>query len=101
MKPHNNFAQHVQTIRTPAVVTLALALACAFCLLTASTGTAVSNQCQVCHKRTSTLTLACNSLDYQRHLDHGDPPQACGATPSAIERPTIDGGPTTAPPTSN
>jgi hypothetical protein len=35
------------------------------------------NLCQVCHKRTITLVVPCDSMEYRRHLDHGDPPQAC------------------------
>ncbi len=35
------------------------------------------NQCEVCHRRTQTIILPCNSLEYQRHLDHGDQPGAC------------------------
>ena len=87
MKPHHNFAQALTNLRTTAVVTIACAIASGFWLLTGSSGLAgVSpNECQVCHKRTTTLTLACNSLDYQRHLDHGDPPRACAPTMTAVE----------------
>ncbi len=35
------------------------------------------NGCTVCHKHTTSLTLPCNSLEYRRHLDHGDTPGAC------------------------
>ena len=28
--------------------------------------------CVVCHRRMFTVSLACDSLEYQRHLDHGD-----------------------------
>lgn len=38
------------------------------------------NSCTVCHKNTTTLTLPCNSLDYRRHKDHGDPDGMCAAT---------------------
>jgi hypothetical protein len=38
------------------------------------------NVCVVCHKQTTTLTLTCNSIDYRRHKDHGDPDGACSAT---------------------
>jgi hypothetical protein len=40
----------------------------------------VDNVCIVCHKHTTTLTLTCNSLDYRRHKDHGDPDGACSAS---------------------
>jgi hypothetical protein len=33
---------------------------------------APSGDCTVCHKRTQTLVLPCNSMEYRRHLDHGD-----------------------------
>jgi predicted outer membrane repeat protein len=36
-----------------------------------------SDGCTVCHKHNTTLFLPCNGLDYRRHLDHGDPPNAC------------------------
>jgi hypothetical protein len=35
------------------------------------------DQCTVCHKRTATLTFDCGSLEYRRHLDHGDTVGAC------------------------
>jgi hypothetical protein len=35
------------------------------------------NECTVCHKHTTTITLPCGSLELRRHLDHGDPPGAC------------------------
>jgi UDPglucose 6-dehydrogenase len=38
------------------------------------------NNCAVCHKGRS-VTLACNSMEYQRHLDHGDEPNACAVPP--------------------
>ena len=49
-------------------------------LVTGATGVAGPNLCDVCHKNSLTLTFACNSLDYRRHLDHGDPPHACTGT---------------------
>lgn len=36
--------------------------------------------CDLCHKNTTTLTFGCNSLDYQRHVDHGDTMGACGSS---------------------
>jgi hypothetical protein len=33
---------------------------------------APAGDCTVCHKRGQTIVLACDSTDYQRHLDHGD-----------------------------
>jgi hypothetical protein len=40
-------------------------------------------QCTVCHKHTTTITLPCNSMEYRRHLDHGD---SVGACPSVAGR---------------
>jgi hypothetical protein len=42
----------------------------------------VSTDCTVCHKRTQTITLGCNTLEYRRHLDHGDAMGACAVTPT-------------------
>jgi hypothetical protein len=36
--------------------------------------------CNVCHLGTTTLPLTCNSLDWRRHIDHGDPMGACPST---------------------
>ena len=44
--------------------------------VTAGTGGCPPGACCVCHKGT-TLALACNSLEYQRHLDHGDGVGTC------------------------
>jgi hypothetical protein len=30
------------------------------------------NTCALCHKHTTTLNLPCDSLEYHKHLDHGD-----------------------------
>ena len=61
-------------------------LGIAFWLVTSATGVAGPNLCTVCHKHTLTLVLACNSLEYRRHIDHGDPPNACAMAlaPSGI-----------------
>ena len=37
----------------------------------------VTSECTVCHKHTQTITLPCSSMDYRRHLDHGDSIGAC------------------------
>ena len=44
------------------------------------------NECTVCHKRTATLTLPCNSLEYQRHLGHGDTAGPCPLQPNKLTR---------------
>ena len=37
--------------------------------------------CTLCHRRTTTIMLPCDGLEYQRHLDHGDSMGACMITP--------------------
>lgn len=61
---------------------LALILGAGFCAFSTSVSRADENDCVVCHKRTQTLTLACNSLEYRRHIDHGDPMMACQGSPT-------------------
>lgn len=39
--------------------------------------------CPVCHKNATTLILTCNSLDYRRHKDHGDPDGECPPSTSS------------------
>ena len=43
----------------------------------------LGGNCTICHKGVQTLTLPCNSLDYRRHLDHGD---TLGTCQSASEK---------------
>ena len=59
----------------------AATLAAAFWFASSPSGIAQAS-CQVCHKRTQTLTFPCASLDYRRHLDHGDAMGACPVTPT-------------------
>jgi hypothetical protein len=42
--------------------------------------TSLGATCTVCHKNVQTLNLPCNSLEYRRHKDHGDPDGACSTT---------------------
>ena len=63
-------------IRTRAIIVTAASLAMTFWFLSNPSAVA-GNTCMVCHRRITTLILACNSLEYQRHLDHGDPASAC------------------------
>lgn len=51
----------------------------ALAFLAANSGQA-DNTCIVCHKKTTTLTLGCNSIDYRSHKDHKDPDGACSAS---------------------
>lgn len=41
--------------------------------------------CTVCHKRRQNLTLPCNGLTLQRHMDHGDTTGPCPSQPGAGE----------------
>ncbi len=67
-------------MRISALFTIVAAVAVVFWFLTSASGLAAVNQCTFCHKRTTTMTLACNDLEYQRHLDHGDTIGACSGT---------------------
>jgi hypothetical protein len=42
---------------------------------------APSGDCTVCHKHTQTLVLPCNSMEFRRHIDHGDSVGACPSAP--------------------
>ena len=66
-----------QLTKAPALFAITAALAAGLWLVTGGSSLATPNVCMVCHKNTTTLTFACNSLEYQRHLDHGDPANAC------------------------
>ena len=71
-----------KSIVTPLALTLLGALAGTFWFATSQVALAgVEPTCTVCHKRSQTLTYPCNSLEYRRHLDHGDPMGACAVTP--------------------
>ena len=67
-------------VKTSAYFFAPAVLGLAFWLVTSATGVAGPNLCDVCHKHTLTLTLACNSLEYRRHIDHGDTMGPCSAT---------------------
>ena len=76
-----------KSIAASIAVMLLGTLAGAFWLATTPSGLAQDGaptpppQCSVCHKRLQTLTFPCNSLEYRRHLDHGDAQRACEVTP--------------------
>ena len=83
-KLHSRYLSLGKTaFRTPALFAAVTALAAAFWFFTGTTGLATPNQCTFCHKRTTTMTLACTSLEYQRHLDHGDTVGSCAASRSS------------------
>ncbi len=65
--------------RSPYLLFVAALFTLAFWFLISSPAFAgVATNCQVCHNRNRTLTYLCDSIEYQRHLDHGDPATACG-----------------------
>lgn len=68
---------------TPSLVIMAAGLAGAFFFCTTSTGftQAGPQQCEVCHKGQTTLSLPCGSEEHQRHIAHGDAPNACPTKP--------------------
>ena len=68
-----------QLAKASALFFAPLSLGLCFWLITGSAGLA-DNTCTVCHKRTLTIMVPCNSLDYRRHKDHGDPDGACAAS---------------------
>jgi hypothetical protein len=70
---NNPFAAHAT--RLPAIVALGAMLATVFWFCSAPEG--IAGGCTVCHKRTESITLDCNSLEYRRHIDHGDPTGSC------------------------
>jgi hypothetical protein len=68
-------------IATPIGFIMIAMLAAAFWFVTSPTGLAQA-PCTVCHKKTQTLSFPCNSIEYQRHLGHGDTMNACAVTPT-------------------
>lgn len=81
MKKILTIAARTSPLPTPIGFSVVAALAAAFWF---STPVAVAQQtnCTVCHKRTRELTFPCNSLEYRRHLDHGDRMGSCDMTPT-------------------
>lgn len=78
-------ARTKNNIQGPTGFLIAAALAFVLCFTTVLAGAPPPPQCTVCHKRTQTQTYDCSSLDYQRHLDHGDPAMACPSSRSEEE----------------
>jgi hypothetical protein len=60
---------------------LGVTLAVAFWFTTSPSGNA-QTQCQLCHKRTQTISVTCGSVQYNGHLGHGDTVGACPVTPT-------------------
>ncbi|HEX8680492.1 MAG TPA: hypothetical protein VF683_11055 [Chthoniobacterales bacterium] len=81
MKKLISLGNRVRPVAASVAFMTAATLAVAFWFATSPSGMAQA-QCQVCHKRTQTLSFPCASLDYRRHLDHGDRMGACDVTPT-------------------
>jgi hypothetical protein len=79
MKKLRDIKNRFSSISTLAGIVFATALATAFWFATAPKASA--GDCTLCHKNTTTITVVCGSLDYRRHIDHGDTIGAC-VTPS-------------------
>jgi hypothetical protein len=75
MKKLREIINRSGSISTSAGIILATALATSFWFATAPKASAAD--CTICHKRTSTLVVECGSIDYRRHIDHGDTNGAC------------------------
>jgi hypothetical protein len=81
MKKLVSVVTRAKPIAASAAFVIAATLAAAFWFASSPAGMAQAT-CTVCHKRTTTLTFPCASLDYRRHIDHGDAMNACGVTPT-------------------
>ena len=78
MKRLHDFVNRSSAISTSAGLLMTAILAIAFWFVTAPRASATD--CTLCHKRTLTITVVCGSLDYQRHIGHGDTIGACSAS---------------------
>jgi hypothetical protein len=76
MKKLRDIINRSRSISTSVGIMLATALAVSFWFATAPKASAGTN-CTLCHKNTLTITVVCGSLDYRRHIDHGDTIGAC------------------------
>jgi hypothetical protein len=81
MKKLVSLSNRVRPVVASVAFMTAATLAVAFWFSTSPSGMAQAS-CTVCHKRRDTLTFPCASLDYRRHLDHGDTMGACQITPT-------------------
>lgn len=76
-----NEASVLQRLRVFVGIVLLGAAAPMFCFAVDSGTTEdPATLCPVCHKGSLTLTPLCNTLDYRRHKDHGDPDGACAGS---------------------
>jgi hypothetical protein len=80
MKKLRDIINRSKSISTSVGVMLATALAVTFWFATAPKASA-GDSCTLCHKNTATIVVECGSLEFRRHIDHGDTVGAC-VTPS-------------------
>ena len=76
MKKLRDIINRSSSISTSAGIILATAAAVAFWFATAPKASA-GDSVQLCHKHTLTITVENGSLEYRRHIDHGDTIGAC------------------------
>ena len=79
VSPGRWFRKH-QSSTSASLIAVAF-LSATFWLVTSALASPKQVLCTVCHRRTTTLMLPCDGLEYQRHLDHGDTMGACMMTP--------------------
>lgn len=80
MRKLPGFFVSLQARRALAIFFGILAFAAGAAAIAIKVGPPRDNICIVCHKKTTTLTLGCNSLDYLSHKDHKDPDGPCSAS---------------------
>ncbi|MDQ6861968.1 MAG: hypothetical protein M3032_12540 [Verrucomicrobiota bacterium] len=78
MKLRQLFARRSFSLSTPVLSGAAVVLGFAFWFVSLST--AAPGPCVVCHKRSQTVTVPCNSIQYVGHKGHGDPDGACSSS---------------------
>jgi hypothetical protein len=80
MKKLGHALHHDSLFSTSVAAILAMVLGVGFWFATAPKVSAAD--CTLCHKRTQTITVVCDSDDFRRHRDHGDTVGACQITPT-------------------
>ncbi|HEX8279892.1 MAG TPA: hypothetical protein VF551_00830 [Chthoniobacterales bacterium] len=74
--------QEATRLARPLALLVLGSLSVAFWVAATPSGLAQGGGCTVCHKRTTPITLSCTSLEYRRHVDHGDTLGPCEVTPT-------------------
>jgi hypothetical protein len=79
MKKLRDIKNRFSSLSTATGIMLATALAIGFWFATAPKASA-GDSVQLCHKHTLTITVENGSLEYRRHIDHGDTIGPCVPT---------------------